>query len=100
MLKYSQEAIDELVQVIYEKIKKKFDEELNEANVEFSKSGIVVTPKNNNDGTKTLSASVDLGFVTLEDVSNSSGELLKKDDKVRVFYDKRTMKNAYIGVKF
>ena len=100
MLKYSQEAIDELVQVIYEKIKEKFDKELNELNVEFSKSGIVVTRKNNSDSTKTLSASVDLGFVILEDVSNSSGELLKKGDKVRVFYDKRTMKNAYIGVKF
>lgn len=99
MLNYSQEAIDELVDIIYKKIKEKFEKELNEANVEFSRDGVVKSI--NEDGSI---ASVDIGDNVLENIPNKTGQVLTTDDinkgKVRIYYDRHTMKNAYIGMKY
>lgn len=104
MLSYSQESVDKLVDIIYEKIKERFEKELNDTNVEFSRDGIVTSVANekNEDNVviKTLTATVDVGFGILENIQNKSGEILSNGNKVRVFYDRNTMKNAYIGVKF
>ncbi len=109
MLSYSQESIDKLVDIIYNKIKERFEKELNDTNVEFYRDGIVTSVVNetvvnetdaNNVVTKTLTATVDVGFDSLENIQNKSGEILVIGSKVRVFYDRNTMKNAYIGVKF
>lgn len=95
MLTYSQEAIDKLVDIIYEKIKERFEKDLNEANVEFSRDGIITAVSD--DGSL---ACVDVGFNILENIPNRSGGDLAEKDKVRVYYDRNTMKNAYIGFKF
>ena len=94
----------ELVDIIYQRIEEKFSKQLNSANVEFSYEGIVRNPvqvKDSNDNiTGTTSADVELAFNTLSSLPNLSGSTLYDGNKVKIFYDKSNMSNAYIGVKF
>lgn len=96
--------IDELVDVIYQRIEEKFNKQLNAANVEFSYEGIVKNPINITDSNgnviSTTSADVELAFNTLTSLPNLSGSILIDGDKVKIFYNKSNMSNAYIGVKF
>lgn len=96
--------LDELVDIIYQRIEEKFSKQLNSANVEFSYEGIVRNPVQTTDSsgnvTGTTSADVELAFNTLSSLPNLSGSTLYDGNKVKIFYDKSNMSNAYIGVKF
>ena len=96
--------LDELVDVIYQRIEEKFSKQLNSANVEFSYEGVVRNPvqvKDSNDNiTSTTSADVELAFNTLTSLPNLSGSILADGNKVKIFYNKSNMSGAYIGVKF
>lgn len=96
--------LNELVDVIYQRIEEKFSKQLNAANVEFSYEGVVRNPVNTTDSngniTATTSADVELAFNTLTSLPNLSGKILSDGNKVKIFYNKSNMSNAYIGVKF
>ena len=96
--------LNELVDIIYQRIEEKFSKQLNAANVEFSYEGIVRNPVNTDDGNgnvvATTSADVELVFNTLTSLPNLSGSILADGDKVKIFYNKSNMSGAYIGVKF
>lgn len=96
--------LNELVDVIYQRIEEKFSKQLNQANVEFSYEGVVRNPVNvtdsNSNVVATTSADVELAFNTLTSLSNLSGSILADGDKVKIFYNKSNMSGAYIGVKF
>lgn len=96
--------LNELVDVIYQRIEEKFNKQLNSANVEFSYEGVARNPENISDGngniTATKSADVELAFKTLSSLPNLSGDILADGDKVKIFYNKSNMSSAYIGVKF
>ena len=103
-MKIDNTLIDELVDIIYQRIEEKFSKQLNSANVEFSYEGIVRNPINTQDGngnvTATTFADVELVFNTLTSLPNLSGSILSNGDKVKIFYNKSNMSGAYIGVKF
>lgn len=95
--------LDELVDIIYQRVEEKFSKQLNLANVEFSYEGVVRNPVNTQDGngnTITTSADVELAFNTLTALPNLSGNILSNGDKVKIFYNKSNMSGAYIGRKF
>lgn len=96
--------LDELVDIIYQRIEEKFNKQLNSANVEFSYEGIVRNPVQTTDSSGnvigTTSADVELAFNTLTSLPNLSGSILAEGNKVKIFYNKSNMSNAYIGVKF
>lgn len=88
------DSLNELAELIANKVKKIILSELNNSSVEFSKTGVVVSI--DDDGTYT----VDTAFSTVSGLPNLSGEDLMDDDKVKIFYDGSDMRGAYIGVKF
>ena len=86
-------VLDELIDVIYQRIEQKFAKQLNTSNVEYAYSGIVLSA-DNDAGT----ANVDIGLSTTGNIPNLSGELLSAGDTVKVFADRTNMVGAYIGV--
>lgn len=95
--------INELVDVLYQKIEEKFMKQLNLANVEFCNEGVVRNPVNttdSNSNTVTTSADVELAFNTLTSLPNLTGCVLADGNRVKIFYNKTNMSGAYIGVKF
>lgn len=96
--------LNELVDIIYQRVEEKFNKKLNSSNIEFSYEGIVKNPINTEDDdgnvTATTSADVELAINTLLSLPNLSGSILNEGDKVKVFYSKSNIGNAYIGVKF
>ena len=94
-MRIDENLINELVEIIYKKIEDKFSKNINNTNVEFCSEGIVTSV----DSTANT-ATVSLAFVTTDTLPNLSGNNLQVGDKVRIFYNKRNMSDAYIGVKF
>ena len=93
--------LNELVEIIYQRIEEKLKKQLNSSNIEFSYDGIVKNPVSDpNDNTVTLSADIELSFCTVRDVPNHTEKTLYDGDKVRIFYNKSNIGNSYIGVKF
>lgn len=91
--------LNELVDVIYKRIEEKFSKQLNDANVEFTYDGIILSTVSDSDG-NTTHANVELPFCTLTELPNLCGCNLTVGDKVKIFYKKSNMSNAYIGAKF
>lgn len=93
------EVLDGFVNAIVKRIKDEIAEELNLANIEFCATGIVA---HNNGIPNGQNGSVKFAFddTPINDIPNLTGVDLKYHDKVKVFYNKRNMEGAYIGVKF
>ncbi len=92
MEKIDNAVLDELIDVIYQRIEQKFAKQLNTSNVEYAYSGIVL-------GVDDAGlVNVDIGLSTTGYIPNRSGETLKKGDTVKVFTDRTNMVGAYIGV--
>lgn len=85
--------IDELVEIIYQKIEDKFKKMLNNSNTEFSYNAYV----DSSDNSKKIATVIgQFGELTLP---NSTGQDLSKNDRVKVYSDKGNMVGAYIGTK-
>lgn len=96
MIETSDNLMDELVDIIYKKIEDKFSKAINQSNVEFCSEGIVKSFDS-----KTNTAIVSLSFGDTDSIQNLTGQTtLKVGDKVKIFYNNRSMSGAYIGVKF
>lgn len=89
--------LDELVEVLYKKIEEKFNKKLNESSVEFTSDGIVVASSEVAHGSTTQ---VQLAFVTTHLIPNLTGQPIKNGQKVRVFYSKNNLSDAYIGTVY
>lgn len=86
--------LDDLANALIKLQLKGFTSELNKANVERYRNGIVTDI--NDDGT----ATVELAFCTLENVPNFSGSTLNSNQKVKIFYNNKNMADCYIGAAF
>ena len=93
MEKFNESLVNELVDIIYKKIEKKYLAMLNTSNVEFCYNAIVNTVNEEN-----TYATVSGSFGELE-LPNSTGVQLSINDKVKVYSNKGDMIGAYIGVK-
>lgn len=93
MNEISNSLIDELVEIIYQKIEDKFKKMLNNSNTEFSYNAYV-TSRNNSEKIATVKGQ--FGELTLP---NSTGQDLSINDRVKVYSDKGNMVGAYIGTK-
>lgn len=87
--------LDELVEIIYQRIEEKFKKQLTNSNVEFSYDGIVRSIDSVNN-----TANIELGFGVVENLPNLTGDTISVNDKVRIFYNKSNLGTGYIGVKF
>ena len=85
--------IDELVEIIYQKIEDKFKKMLNNSNTEFAYNAYVVSRDNSE---KIATVSGQFGELTLP---NATGQDLNENDRVKVYSDKGNMVGAYIGTK-
>lgn len=98
-MEINESVINELVDVIYERIEQKFAKQLNTSNVEFCKYGIIKEINTSNN-----TANVEINFSESGFIPNNTGLTLGTSlvvgDKVKVFYDNNNMKNLYIGQKF
>lgn len=94
-MEISDTLINEFVDIIYSKIEERFIKNINRTNVEFCSEGVV---KSVNSTSNT--AVVTLGFGDTDSLQNLSGETLAVGNKVKVFYNNKSMGGAYIGVKF
>lgn len=94
---FDERLMDALVNEIINRIKREFKKEINDTNVEFCSTGVIRTGSDTANG---KSATVEFGFGTVDGIINLTGETLKKNDRVKVFYNKRNMEGAYIGLKF
>ena len=98
------ELMDKFINAVYNSIKRGTQKEINDTNIEFNAVGVVTETTDikdeNGNVLSTESAVVDIGFVVTDSIRNLSGEKLIAGDAVKIFYDKRDMRNAYIGIKF
>lgn len=85
--------IDELVEIIYQKIEDKFKKMLNNSNTEFSYNAYV---SSRDKDSNLFTVIGQFGELTLP---NSTGQDLSVNDKVKVYSDKGNMVGAYIGTK-
>ena len=92
---FSDDKLQSLVDVIYDKVLAQIRLELNDSNVEFCCTGVVASVDTTNN-----KATVDIGFCITENIPNLSDKTLSVNNVVKVFYDKYDMRNAYIGLKF
>lgn len=67
-------------------------------NLEVPYYGVVVG-KTNATGTTPAKYNVDIGFMTVSDLLNKSGEELSLNDGVKIFTQGGNMVDSYIGVK-
>ena len=101
---FSDDKLQSLVDVVYDKVLAQIRLELNDSNVEFCCTGVVKSVDTTNN-----KATVDVGFCTTELIknltnktlttTNTTNETLTTGDTVKIFYDKYDMRNAYIGLK-
>lgn len=94
----SNEVMDSLVNTICDKVLSLIRKELNQTNMEFARSGVVVEATTADDGTRTCK--VDLGFGETETIPNLSGQDLTTGQKVKVYSDKQDLVGAYVGTAF
>ena len=86
--------LENLVDELYKRIDERFWKNLNDADIEFCKTGRVTSVDDNGN------YSVDLGNVVMDDLKNLSGDdTVTVNSKVKVFFENFNMKNAYIGLK-
>ena len=99
MQEIDKSLLNELIEIIYQRIEEKFKKQLNNSNIEFSYDGIVRCGDSESvpHGATT---NVELAFGALRAVQNLSGVALSNNDKVRIFYNKNNVGKSYIGVKF
>ena len=76
----NENLINELVDIIYQKIEAKFNKNINQNNIEFYSEGIV---KSVNNDAKT--AVIQLSFCDTDELPNLTGDSLSIGDKVKVF---------------
>ena len=93
---YNSKKIEELVELIYQRIEENFDKKINNSNVEMTWTGIVLSF---NSTANTANVSLPFGE-TLENIPNLSGTTLNQGQKVKVYADKLNMINAYVGTAF
>ena len=94
----SNETMDRLVDIICDKVLSIIRRELNQTNMEFARSGVVLEATTADDGTRTCK--VDLGFGETETIPNLTGQDLATGQKVKVYSDKQDLVGAYVGTAF
>lgn len=95
MEEIKEELLNQLVEVIYKRIEERIISQIYKANVELNAEGIVKEISSNN-----KSAIIETAFARTDHIPNLTGDTLTVNNKVKIFYNRRDMSDAYIGVKY
>lgn len=96
MKEIDKDLADNVANKMFELIKKTASKTINDTNVEFYQNGIVtIAPTDSS-----IYATVQLSFGSTIRAANRSGDTLSVGDRVRVYSDKQSLTNVYIGTKY